>query len=64
MDNCEESEHDSRIREQCGGCTRVALTVERAVQVCMPLHWVPLHLYVCRVSSAIVDRDEESKQAW
>ena len=55
------------------GCTRgklcgiksgssVALIVERAVRVRMPLHWVPLRLCVCRVSSAIVDSDEEIKQ--
>jgi hypothetical protein len=60
------------MSEQCGGCTwgksrgidsgrRVALTVERAARVGMPLHWVPLRLCGCRVSSAIVDGDEESE---
>jgi hypothetical protein len=56
--------------EQCGGSTwykscvvnsgsRVALTVERTVRICMPLHRVPWRLCVCRVLSVIVDGNEE-----
>jgi hypothetical protein len=42
--------------------SRVALTVEGAVRVRMPLHGVPLCLCVCGVSSAIVDITEADEQ--
>jgi len=63
---------DTGISEKYGGyargpsCglrgSRVSLTVERVVRICMPLHRVPWRLCVCRVLSVIVDCNEESEQ--